>query len=126
MARLVLVASVQRLAAVSVDDDRREIPARRRGASLTIAIPMCRMSRMREMSRKTPRDVVVRVPPIMRFRWRCEEAGEKKNGREKSRRSSKQEKTKCGGAVHHAAIRRALRQHSGDPEILRNKQLERR
>ena len=117
MARLIFVARIKRLAAIAVDDDGREVPARRRGGRATIAIPARRMSRMRKMPRKTPRDVVVGVPPMMRFRGSCEEAGEEKTCREKTRRRTKQEKTKCGGALRHAAIRRALRQHSGDPEV---------
>ena len=67
---------------------------------------------------------MVGVPAVMRFRGSREEAREEKTFRRRTRGCSKKEKTKSGGAVHHVAIRRALRQHSGDPEVKRSKQLE--
>jgi hypothetical protein len=64
---------------------------------------------------------VVGVRAVVRFRRRGEEAGHEKARREKTSRREDQGKAECGGAFRHAANRRALRQHSGNPELVRSK-----
>jgi hypothetical protein len=66
---------------------------------------------------------VVGVRAMVRLRRRGEEAGHEKARREKTNRREDEGKAGCGGAFHHAANRRALRQHSGNPGLVRSKQL---